>query len=84
MNKMSKLIEIKINMFMPHYEVGQVIRVATDDDGTPLDVFWRRRLKDAKIDGCCEVVQPATKTKVSRKKVTNRPLKIADETNRSE
>lgn len=27
-----------------------------DANGIPLDIFWRKRLKDATIDGNCEVV----------------------------
>lgn len=30
-----------------------------DKNGIPTDAFWRRRLKDAAIDGCFEIVQPA-------------------------
>lgn len=28
---------------------------------TPTDMQWRRRLKDAKMDGCVEVVKPEKK-----------------------
>lgn len=33
-----------------------IIEVACDKDFTPLDLFWRSRLKDAVIDNCVEVV----------------------------
>lgn len=50
-------IKIKINGTIVGYKVDQVINVAADKHGTPLDQFWRRRLKDAEIDHCCEVVK---------------------------
>ena len=43
-----------------------VVDVKTDSNGTPLDRFWRKRLKDAEIDGCVEVVKPKS-TKESKK-----------------
>ena len=30
-----------------------------DQNGIPTEAFWRRRLKDAALDGCVEIVQPA-------------------------
>lgn len=41
------------------YKPGDVVTVQTDGDGIPLDKFWRRRLKDAKIDNCVEAVKTA-------------------------
>lgn len=41
----------KIHGFKP----DQVIEVE-DANGIPKDAFWRKRLNDAKLDGCCEVV----------------------------
>ncbi len=38
-----------------------VIRVQKGSDGKPKDKFWRDRLEDAAIDGCCEIVKPASK-----------------------
>ena len=40
-----------------------IIDVA-DNNGIPVERFWRNRLKDAGIDNCVEVVKPrAKKTK---------------------
>lgn len=43
--------------------IGRVAPGATaeipDKNGIPTEAFWRRRLKDAAIDGCIEIVQPA-------------------------
>lgn len=59
------MIQIKILKEMPpHYYMGQIVKVASDEEGTPLDFFWQRRLNDAKRDSCCEiVVSPAPKIK---------------------
>lgn len=65
-------MHIKVNRFLPGYRLGEVVRV--DDDGKnppqPKNLYWFRRLKDAKIDQCCEIVTPkAPKSKA--KKVKN-------------
>ena len=41
------------------YQPGHTVVVAADSEGTPLDLFWRRRLRDAKRDNCCEVLNSA-------------------------
>ena len=53
---MSKYIEIKANKSLGVVAAGKVIKVLADDDGVPLQTFWRRRLKDAEVDNCCEIV----------------------------
>ncbi len=52
-----KKISIKVNGTIPGYAKGQVFSVAADDEGTPMDQLWRRRLKDAETDKCCEIVK---------------------------
>ncbi len=54
------MIEIKINKRMANHAVGDIVSVP-GDDGVPLETFWRRRLIDAEVDGCCEIVMPALK-----------------------
>ena len=49
---------IKILDQIPGYPVNTVLTQQCDEEGTPLDYYWQRRLKDAKTDGCCEVVAP--------------------------
>lgn len=53
---------IKINS-IPGYDVGDVIRVKDDgkDPPQPKSMFWRRRLKDARSDKCCEIVHGKNK-----------------------
>ncbi len=65
-------IRVKVNLPTRGFVVGQEVHVKVDREGTPLDVAWRRRLRDAKIDNCCEIVKtrlakgpekPATESK---------------------
>lgn len=51
-----KKIRIKVNGTVPGFHPGQVVEVACDEHGTPLDFQWRRRLRNAKNDSSCEVV----------------------------
>jgi len=57
-------MNIKLNIAMNGFAKGQEIPIE-DINGIPTDPFWRRRLKDAEIDNCVEIVQtkPETKTK---------------------
>ena len=49
--------EIMINGLIPGYPQGSVAIVQCDDEGTPLESFWRRQLKSAEQDGCCEFIK---------------------------
>jgi hypothetical protein len=49
---------LKINMPLRGHAAGSAIRVKTQD-GLPVDVYWRRRLKDAEIDSCVEFEKAA-------------------------
>lgn len=53
-------MHIKINMFLPGYITGDIIKVEDDgaDPPQPKDLYWVRRLKDAEIDNCCEIFTP--------------------------
>lgn len=42
---------------MAGYEAGYTVTIQTDSCGVPLKKFWRRRLRDSKIDNCVEVVK---------------------------
>ena len=56
-----KQIKIEIKKQMANHAVGDIVELNADDNGVPLDFHWRRRLKDAEIDGCCEVVKSVAK-----------------------
>ncbi len=65
-----KTIRIKILKDMADSKTGDIVRVPADDKGTPIDFFWQRRLKDAKIDGCCEIVKERPSFKAPVEKTT--------------
>jgi len=50
-------MKLKLNQPMAGYEAGRTVTVQTDASGVPLEKFWRRRLRDAKIDNCVEVIK---------------------------
>lgn len=39
-------------------KAGTLINTEADEDGIPLDIFWRNRLHDSATDHCVEVVYP--------------------------
>lgn len=49
---MSKKVEYIVKANIHGFKSGHKVKIAVDDNGTPLDKLWRRRLKDSKIDGC--------------------------------
>lgn len=61
-------INIRINKPFGGYAEGRTVKVEVDDTGTPLDAGWRRRLKDAALDGCCEIVAERSGKAASSKK----------------
>lgn len=49
-------MKIKVNTdVFQGYAKGQIVNVP-DKNGVPDERFWRRRLRDSAIDGCCEIV----------------------------
>jgi hypothetical protein len=50
-------VRIRSNVTLPGYaKAGEIVEVPCDERGTPLDQYWRRRLRDAVKDGCCEII----------------------------
>jgi hypothetical protein len=47
---------VRVKRAIPGRAVGDVVRIETDERGTPLERHWRRRLRDSAVDGCLEVV----------------------------
>lgn len=45
---------IKVNKTVGMHLAGSEVKVKCDREGVPLDVFWRRRLRDAASDNCVE------------------------------
>ena len=55
------------NIVLEKLKPGQEKKIEVDKIGTPIDKFWRRRLKDSKIDNCIEIVKTKTKKEISGK-----------------
>lgn len=53
--------QLKINKPLAGHQAGSVISIKTDKQGTPIDRYWRDRMKDAKIDSCVEPVKSKKK-----------------------
>jgi len=49
------VIFIRVNKSLGQYEAGSVVRIEALPNGQPKSSYWRRRLKDAQIDSCCEI-----------------------------
>ena len=52
------MIKLKVNNVRGY---SGFVTVKTDENRVPLEKFWRDRLKDAKTDGCVEVVNEPKK-----------------------
>lgn len=65
---MNKILKIQVNKNIGDYGPGSIVSVDADQEGTPLNHIWRRRLKDAETDQCCEIVEP-------EKKLVDKPAK---------
>lgn len=50
----------------------QVITVACSDNGLPLDIFWRNRLKDSAIDNCVQIVNETNNQAVTTRKTSKK------------
>lgn len=49
---------LKLNTPLAGRPAGAQVRIAVDKDGTPMDQYWRRRMKDAQTDNCVEIIEP--------------------------
>lgn len=58
-----KKIKIQVNHGFADYDDGEIVEVEAHETGEPVELFWRRRLRDAKTDRCCEVVQESKKSR---------------------
>lgn len=56
-----KSVTLDINMKIGRRKKGDTITVETDSEGTPLDSFWRKKLKDSAIDGCVSIQNKRSK-----------------------
>jgi len=60
-------VKVKVLKNIPGWQKDQTVVVETDKEGTPLDLHWRRRFRDAKTDNCIEIDQPNKQAKPAKK-----------------
>ena len=59
-------MKLKLNANLMGFKAGQIVEI-DDRDGQPKDLYWRKRLRDAKSDNCVELVSSKVSTKSSTK-----------------
>lgn len=62
-----KKISLKLNADLKGKKAGSIVTVEIDRDKVIIDPYWRRRLKDAEIDNCVEIVKIENKEKGDKK-----------------
>lgn len=65
---MTKKVKFKVNAAIGGKVAGQIVTLECDKAGTPLDSFWRRRLRDSASDNCMELYKEAKPKPVSKPK----------------
>lgn len=56
---MGRKIRLRVNTAMLGHAAGSVVEIDAKEDGSPAELFWRRRLRDATRadgDGCVTVL----------------------------
>jgi hypothetical protein len=69
-----RIRQLRIKKHIEGHKPGDIVKIECDLSGMPLSRNWRRRLLDAKTDGCCEWA-PELKLKVKPKR-TNSDIKL--------
>lgn len=54
-------MKVKINKPLKNYAVGQIVEI------NPSEQYWAKRLQDAKIDNCIEIVKSVSKKETNLK-----------------
>lgn len=65
---MSNRIKIKLNYAFSFHKKGDIIDIEVDEEGTPLNIYWRKRLNDSKLDNCIEVINDKSAPKAIKAK----------------
>ena len=63
--------EVRVNMDLATFKEGQIVKLKFKN-GVPVDRFWRRRLQDARIDNCVQVIEDAKPVKKLKGKKDDR------------
>ncbi len=75
-------MQVKILKPFLKYSAGTIIPVKCNENGLPVDRFWRKRIKDAEIDNCIEIVKSAELKALDKEKAkANREQKAKFEAN---
>lgn len=53
----------KLNKDLKDKKTGEILNLKVDKNGVPIEQYWRRRLKDSKIDNCMEPVKAKKEAK---------------------
>lgn len=56
-----KKIKLKLNTDLGGKKKGAIVTVEIDSNRVITDKYWRRRLEDAVLDGCVEIVKNESK-----------------------
>lgn len=62
-----KTIKLKLNAEFRDHKVGDIVEVEVDEQGLPLDRFWRNRMYDMADDKCVEVVSASQSSQKKQK-----------------
>lgn len=74
-------MKIKCNS-VAGYKAGEIVEVA-ESNGIPKSLFWRRRLRDAERDECCEIVKSEKPNKKATAKATPKTTEdLSDDNNK--
>jgi hypothetical protein len=49
-------MKVKLKVAVSNHKAGDIVDIP-DNNGVPKDSFWRRRLKDAELDGNIEILK---------------------------
>ena len=52
-------VRLRLNQQILRFPAGTELTLPALEDGSPAELFWRRRVRDSKIDGCVTVLPPA-------------------------
>jgi hypothetical protein len=58
-----KKVSLKLNKDLGGKKAGTILALEIDANKVIVDRYWRRRLEDAAIDGCVEIVKAEKKNK---------------------
>lgn len=55
--------DFKLNIALRGIKAGKIISLEVNPEGLPLDSYWNRRMKEARLNKCIEVVKTVKERK---------------------